>query len=367
MTKHLLSRRDDFMRIRKIKQRLFFFSFLILPLLLAGCESVSVPRQESEGAAPGKQEDKISIGISFDSFVIERWIRDRDVFASTARSLGADVNVQNAGGDVDEQISQIQYLINKKVDVLLVIAADCERLSDVMKEAQALGIRTISYDRLVQNGGTDLYLSFDNKAVGTMMAEALKEAIPDGGDIFMIQGPPEDNNVGLVREGFDEAIEGSNLNVVYEANCAGWLSELGEDYAREALAAHPNVKGIMCGNDDIASAVIRVLAEERLAGDVAVVGQDGDLAACQRIVEGTQTMTAFKPVEELARAAAEYAVAMARGTAPEELRLTGTMSDGKQEVNCLLLSPVSVQKNNMKKVIVDGGYHSLEDVYLNVR
>ena len=155
--------------------------------------------------------------------------------------------------------------------------------------------------------------------------------------------------------------------MVYEANCAGWLSELGADYVREALAEHPDVKGIMCGNDDIASAVIRVLAEERLAGEVAVVGQDGDLAACQRIVEGTQTMTAFKPVESLAKAAAEYAVAMAKGDMPEESELSGTMDDGSGEVKCLLLEPIAVKKNNMKQIIVDGGYHSLEDVYLNVR
>ncbi len=343
---------------------------LLLILMLAAAAGCGSPADEDQ--KPGREsaeesKEKISIGVSFDSFVIERWIRDRDVFVSAARELGAEVNVQNSNGDVEEQISQIRYLIDKNVDVLLVIAADCERLSDVMKEAQKKGIRTISYDRLVLNGGSDLYLSFDNRAVGTMMAKALKEAIPEGGDIFMIQGAAEDNNVNLVREGFDEEIEGSSLNIVYEANCAGWLSELGGEYVREALKEHPDVKGIMCGNDDIASSVIRVLSEERLAGEVAVVGQDGDLAACQRIVEGTQTMTAFKPVEDLAFAAAEYAVSLAQGKDPKDLPLTGTMFDGSSEVDCLLLEPVAVQKNNMKKVIVDSGYHSLEEVYLNVR
>ena len=349
-----------------LRRRILLPVFLILCLFLSGCAGTPL----KEEAAPKKEsvsKDRISIGVSFDSFVIERWIRDRDVFASTARELGADVNVQNANGDVDEQISQIRYLIDKNVDVLVVIAADCNRLTDVIKEAEDEGVYTISYDRLILNAGTDLYLSFDNKKVGQLMAAALKEAIPGGGDIFMIQGAAEDNNVSLVREGFDEEIEGSNLNVVYEANCAGWLSELGGEYVREALEQHPDVKGIMCGNDDIASAVIRVLAEERLAGEVAVVGQDGDLAACQRIVEGTQTMTAFKPVESLARAAAEYAVAMAKGEEPEGLSVTGTMNDGSGNVDCLLLDPIAVQKNNMKKIIVDGGYHSLDDVYLNVK
>ena len=345
---------------------LLALGFILLLLFSSGCGNTAVAPEEDISSDSPVSESRISIGMSFDSFVIERWIRDRDVFASTVRDLGADVNIQNANGDVDEQISQIQYLIDKNVDVLVVIAADCSRLSDVMKEAQARGIHTISYDRLVLGGGSDLYLSFDNREVGTLMARSLKEAIPEGGDIAMIQGASEDNNVSMVREGFLEEIEDSSLNIVYEANCAGWLSELGEEYAREALKEHPDIKGIMCGNDDIASAVIRVLSEERLAGDVAVVGQDGDLAACQRIMEGTQVMTAFKPVEDLARTAAEYAVALAGGASPGDLELTGTINDGTEDVDCLLLDPVAVHKDNMKEIIVDGGYHSLEDVNLNV-
>ena len=102
------------------------------------------------------------------------------------------------------------------------------------------------------------------------------------------------NNVAMVKEGFEDTLQGSNLQVVYEANCEGWTAELAVDYVEEALEEYPDVKGIMCGNDDIASQVIQVLAENQLAGQVIVVGQDGDLAACQRIVEGTQYMTAFK-------------------------------------------------------------------------
>ena len=122
------------------------------------------------------------------------------------------------------------------------------------------------------------------------MAQALVDALPQGGDIFMIQGPLSDNNVHMLKEGFDDTLEDTNLNVVYEANCDGWTAELAVGYMEEALEKYPHVKGIMCGNDDIASQVVQVLAENQLAGNVMVVGQDGDLAACQRIVEGTQYM-----------------------------------------------------------------------------
>lgn len=351
-----------------MKKKWFCLAFLLLVILVQGCQKQEqVHEPEAGERSVTETKSAVSIGMSFDSFVIERWIRDRDVFVSTARELGAEVNVQNANGDVQEQISQIRYLIDKGVDVLVIIAADCSAFSDVMEEAANKKIRTISYDRLIMDAPCDLYVTFDNEMVGTLMAQALEEAIPDGGPIFMIQGPEEDNNVKLVRKGFEEEIRDKNLEVVYTAGCPGWVSEAAVDYVREGLKKHPDVKGIMCGNDDIATQVIRVLSEEQMAGDVAVVGQDGDLAACQRIVEGTQTMTAFKQVENLAREAAEYAVEMAKGKTPDELGITEAMNNGMKDVSTLLLTPVSVKKNNMKEIIIDGGVHSLEDVYLNVR
>ena len=246
----------------------------------------------------------------------------------------------------------------------MVIARDCTVLADVIRKAESAGIPVISYDRLIDNAGTDLYISFDNEMVGELMAEALIEAIPDGGEVFMIQGSVEDNNVEMVRKGFTGNIENSNLQVVYEANCEGWIAEAAAEYVEEGLKKYPNVKGIMCGNDDIASMVVQVLAENQLAGKVAVVGQDGDLAACQRIVEGTQYMTAFKSIEEQAQEAAHYAVALGKG---EKLDMSGeTVSDGTYEVPGKILTPVAVTKENMNAVIIEGGFHRKEDVYLNV-
>lgn len=338
--------------------------FLILSF--SGCGITEEKPGETAKASENTAGDKaLQIGMSFDSFVIERWIRDRDVFVATAKELGAEVNVQNANGDVQEQIEQIRYLIEKGVDVLVIVAADCDALRDVVAQAHARKIPVISYDRLIRNAGTDLYLSFDNRKVGVLMAQALKEAIPEGGEIFMIQGSMDDFNVELVREGFEAEIEGSSLSVVYEASCEGWLAEQAIGYVNEALLMYPDVKGIMCGNDDIATQVIRVLAENRLADKVKVVGQDGDLAACQRIVEGTQTMTAFKSVEDLARLAAGCALKLAaREEIPESSNTA--MNDGTKDIPCVFLDPVLVRKDNMKKIIVDGGYHSLNDVYLNV-
>ena len=99
---------------------------LFLLLSISGCRSAG----EAESSTETAGADTLQIGLSFDSFVIERWLRDRDVFVSTAESLGAEVNVQNANGDVEEQIDQIRYLIRKGVDVIAIVAIDGDALSD---------------------------------------------------------------------------------------------------------------------------------------------------------------------------------------------------------------------------------------------
>lgn len=337
-------------------------------VFLAGCGSVQEKdsAETEETASAGKEEHKIQIGLTVDSFVIERWIRDRDVFVATARELGADVNVQDAGADAEEQISQIEYFISKQVDVIVVIARDCGVLSDVVQKAQNAGIPVISYDRMINNANTDFYISFDNRKVGEIMAQALIDAIPQGGDIFMIQGSSSDNNVKMLKEGFDDTLEDTNLNVVYEANCDGWTAELAVGYVEEALEKYPHVKGIMCGNDDIASQVMQVLAENQLAGNVVVIGQDGDLAACQRIVEGTQYMTAFKSIEDLAREAAKYAVEIGSGREASELEgVTEKVNDGTYDIPSKVLDPIAVTRENIDEVIIDGGFHRRDEVYLN--
>ncbi|MFU0826074.1 MAG: hypothetical protein ACFWTJ_00750 [Lachnoclostridium sp.] len=158
----------------------YILILFIVILLCAGCTQKNLKENKDI-----KKDNTLQIGFSFDSFVIERWLRDRDAFVLTAKDLGADVNVQVAGGDVETQISQIQYFIKKKMDVIVIVATDAEALTDVVKEAKEAGIKVVCYDRLIKNAGADLYISFDNEEVGRAMAKALMNSIPEGGDIFI--------------------------------------------------------------------------------------------------------------------------------------------------------------------------------------
>lgn len=340
---------------------------LLLALFLVGCGQGEEQAESENGAV----EEKVQIGLSFDSFVIERWLRDRDMFVSTAQSLGAEVNVQAANGVVEEQISQIEYFIQKKMDVIVIIAIDGDSLKEVVKRAQDAGIRIVCYDRMIANANANLYISFDNKMVGTLMGEALKASCPDGGNIFAIYGSPTDLNVNAIEEGFTTAIEDSSLNIVYSGYCDNWLAELAFDHVNEGLTVTDDIVGVMCGNDDLAGQAVKALSENRLAGQVAVVAQDADLAACQRIVEGTQEMTVYKPVERMASAAAALAVALGRGEditdSSGDYQVTQVIDDGTYEIPYYSLEPIAVTAENMDREIIDDGFHARADVYLNIK
>lgn len=330
---------------------------IMLGVLLVACG------KEQEGQISNvEQEEKIQIGMCFDSYVIERWQRDRDVFVSTAKDLGAEVNVQNANGNLEEQISQIRYFIEKKVDVLVIISIDADGLSEAVSEAKKAGIKILSYDRLISNADADLYISFDNEMVGELMGTALSNEIGKDANALMLCGPLTDKNVTYVNSGFEKAIQKDNVKIIDKMNTEGWKAELAYQYLNDNYMSIDKVDGIMCGNDDIAGQAVRFLAERRRAGKIPVVGQDADLAACQRIVEGTQLMTVYKPVEKLAQAAAEYAVKMANG---EELSVEESINDGLYHVPYVKLEPIAVTANNMS-VIIDSGFHLKEDIYLNV-
>ncbi|MCM1415934.1 MAG: substrate-binding domain-containing protein, partial [bacterium] len=192
----------------------------------AGCGQADSDRTGEAG-----EEKKIQIGMSFDSFVIERWQRDRDVFVSVAKELGAEVNVQNAGGDVAEQKKQIDYFIQKGMDVIVIIAIDPASLRESVKKAKEAGIRVVAYDRLIDDADIDLYISFDNEMVGDMMARALVEKEIES--VIMIGGSPTDNNVPLVEGAFKEVMAEHDVTILDIVHAENWRAETAAVYIYE--------------------------------------------------------------------------------------------------------------------------------------
>lgn len=341
----------------KIKKLIAYIIASMMIFSLIGCsqpETANVSEEE-------KTDDTIEIGMSFDSFVIERWQRDRDVFVATANELGAEVNVQTANGEIEEQIAQIEYFIDKKVDLIVIVAIDAESLGPVVAKAKKAGIKVMCYDRVIKNADADLYISFDNEMVGELMARALYSKVGRSRKVVTICGPESDYNVAMVGEGFNKVTKDFDVKIIGTQKCEGWKAEIAYDYINNNLDTIIEADAIMCGNDSLAGEAIKALSERRMAGKIPVVGQDADLEACQRIVEGTQLMTVYKPVEKLAKTAAEYAVKIASG---EDIGETAIFNDGTYDIPYVKLDPIAVNKNNIDETIIETGFHLREEVYL---
>ncbi|QUX95556.1 D-xylose ABC transporter substrate-binding protein [Marinomonas sp. CT5] len=304
------------------------------------------------------------IGLLMSDLRLERWQKDRDLFTEAAESMGAKVYTQSANGDANTQISQIENMISRGVDVLVIVPENGEVLGNVLSEAKAEGIKVLAYDRLIKFADIDLYVSFDNIRVGEMQASALLKRKPTG-NYFLMGGSPTDNNAKMFREGqmnvLQPAIDSKKIHIVGDQWARGWSAEAALNIMENGLTANANkIDAVVASNDSTAGGAIQALAAQGLSGKVVISGQDADLAAVRRIVAGTQTMTVYKPISKLAKASAEMAVKLARG---EKIKVNGHVNNGKKDVDAVLLTPIAVTKDNLDSTVIADGFHSRNDVY----
>ncbi len=316
-------------------------------------------------AAPVALADKASpkIGFSIDDLRLERWSRDRDYFVAAAKELGATVYVQSADANEQRQISQIENLISRGVDAIVIVPFNANVLSNVIAEAKKAGIKVVSYDRLILNADLDAYISFDNVKVGEMQAEGVFKAMPKG-NYFMLGGAPTDNNSRMLREGqmkvLQPAIDRGDIKIVGQQWTPEWNPTKAMNIIENALTANNNqIDAIVASNDATAGGAIQALAAQKLAGKVPVSGQDADLAAIKRVVDGTQAVTVYKPLKLIAGEAAKMTVELVRG---DKVGFNSEYDNGMKKVPTLLLTPTVLNKDNIDLVIQDK-FYTKEQVY----
>lgn len=306
----------------------------------------------------------ILVGFSMDTLIEDRWLKDRDLFVAAVERMGAEVNVQAAGGDEEKQVFHAENLISLGVDILVVVPNNAEVMTEVVEKAHAAGIKVLSYDRLIKGADVDLYISFDNEKIGRMQAEAITEQVPKG-NIVYIGGSEMDNNSHLLRKGafsvLQPLIDNGDLNIIEDRFTDEWLPAKAQETMQRVLEnAGSRVDGVISANDGMAGGIIDALMTKDLQGKVAVTGQDADLMAIRRIIQGTQTMTVYKPIDLLAETAAELAIKLARG---EEVTTDKYINNGKGEIPSVLLDPIFVNQSNIDATVIADGFHKREDVY----
>lgn len=306
---------------------------------------------------------EVKIGMAIDDLRLERWQKDRDIFVKQAESLGAKVFVQSANGNEETQMSQIENMINRGVDVLVIIPYNGQVLSNVIAEAKREGIKVLAYDRMINNADIDFYISFDNEKVGEMQAQSIVAQVPQG-NYFLMGGSPVDNNAHLFRAGqmkvLKPLIDSGKIKVVGDQWVDAWLPENALKIMENALTANGNkIDAVVASNDATAGGAIQALSAQGLAGKVAISGQDADLAAIKRINNGTQTMTVYKPITKLANEAAKIAVELGNDQQPQS---NAKLNNGLKEVPAWLLEPIAVNKTNIDSTVVADGFHKKNEL-----
>lgn len=326
-------------------------------LLLAGC-------RQNEPAPVSSKEDRLLVGFSMATLKEDRWLRDRDIFSAKAKQEGIDVLISNANNDADRQYEQVADMVEQGVDVLVIAPHDCDHSARCVELAKRAGIPVISYDRLVKNADVDVYISFDNYKVGELQGKAILEAAPQGGYI-LLNGSEDDSNSQMYHQGcmdqLQPAIDAGNIRIEAETWVEDWRRETAFSFASGALLEKGGrVNAVVAANDSLAWAAIDALSEARLTDRVKVVGHDADLAACQRIVDGTQLMTVYKPIPDLVDQTIAACKTLAQGKA---LDYEKTIDDGTDQVPYLMIDVIAVTKENMDDTIIKDGFHLKEDVY----
>lgn len=309
-------------------------------------------------------KDRPVIGLSLDTLKEERWQSDRDTFVAAAEKLGARVIVQSANSDDTRQVRDVESLITRGVDVLVIVPHNGSAMTRAVKSANDAKIPVIAYDRLILNSNIDLYLTFDNVKVGETQANWALERLPKDRPlrIVRIYGAPTDNNAKLFKQGqdnvLDPLIKAGKIEVVFEDWALDWRPENAKKIMNAAITrGGRNIDAVIAANDGTAGGAIQTLIEEGLAGKVLVVGMDADLAACQRILRGTQDMTVYKPVKKLANLAAITAVNIAKGQFP---KTEHTLDNGVRQVPSIFEDIIAVDKTNMMETVVADGFHSAD-------
>lgn len=301
--------------------------------------------------------DKPVLGFSIDDLRVERWARDRDYFIAAAKELGAEVIVTSADANEQKQVNQVENLISQKVDAIAIVPMNSQVFGEVIDEAHKAGIKILSYDRLILNADEDAYISFDNERVGFLQAEAVLKAVPEG-NYYMLGGAPTDNNAKLLRAGQEKALQAAVDAGKVKVIGSQWVKEWSPTEALSIMenaltAANNKIDAVVASNDGTAGGAIQALAAQGLAGKVAISGQDADLAAIKRVIEGTQTVTVYKPLQLIASEAAKLSVKLVKGEAVE---YSAKLDNGMKQVDSVLLTPIPLTKENVMKVVEDGFY-----------
>jgi putative multiple sugar transport system substrate-binding protein len=352
-----------------VKKGLALLVVTALIFVLAACGS-----SNKEGSSSGY------VGISMPTKSSERWVGDGANMVKEFEGLGYKTDLQYAEDVIENQVSQIENMITKGVDILVIAPIDGDSLSEVLDKADKAGIKVIAYDRLIKKTEhVSYYATFDNFKVGVLQASYIEEklGLKDGKGPFNIElfaGSPDDNNAYFFFDGAMSVLKPyidsgklvvrSKQTTMDQAATLRWDGAVAQSRMDNLLSANyasEKLNAVLSPYDGISIGILSSLKGVGYGSGSnplpVVTGQDAELASVKSIIADEQTQTVFKDTRELAKKAVAMADSILKGK-EVEVNNTETYDNGVKVVPAYLLDPVSVDKTNYKKVLVDSGYYT---------
>ena len=368
---------------------------IALAVGLAGCAGQTAA-PGGNGGEPAAED--LTVGVAMPTETSERWINDGKAVKDQLEEAGYGVDLQYANDDIPTQQQQIEQMITKGADILIVASIDGTALASQLQTAADKGIPVIAYDRLI-NGteDVDFYVTFDNYTVGVQQATSLLQGLgyldADGKEtgladkkvIELFAGSPDDNNTGFFFQGAMDTLKpylddgrltvGSGQTSMDQVATLRWDGATAQKRMEDLLTStygggSGQLDGVLAPYDGISRGIITALqnagyGENIEAGLPVVSGQDAEIASVKLINDGVQFATIFKDTRKLATQAVEAASAYAEGGEPEA-NDTETYDNGKKVVPSFLLESDIVVKDNITSLLVDSGYWTEDEVAAGV-
>lgn len=335
-------------------------------------------------SGPAFAQDKGTVGIAMPTKSSARWIADGDNIVKVLQDRGYETDLQYAEDDVPNQLSQIENMVTKGVNVLVIAAIDGTTLSDVLANAAAEGVVIIAYDRLIRDTpNVDYYATFDNFQVGVLQAQSIEQALnlKEAEGPFYIElfgGSPDDNNAYFFYNGAMSVLQpyidngklivGSGQMGMDKVSTLRWdgaTAQARMDNLLSAYYADQRLDAVLSPYDGISIGILSSLKGVGYgSADMpmpVVTGQDAEVPSVKSILAGEQYSTIFKDTRDLAKVTADMVDAALSG---KEVTVndTKTYDNGVKVVPSYLLKPVIVDKSNWQMILIDSGYYSEDQI-----
>ncbi|QQM43543.1 multiple monosaccharide ABC transporter substrate-binding protein [Streptomyces liliifuscus] len=347
-----------------------------LALTLSACG------QDSDGGSEDTKKDAkgSTVGIAMPTKSSERWIADGANVEKNLKAAGYKTKLAFGEDDPDTQVQQIEGMITQGVSALIIAAIDNKSLDNVLQQAKEADIPVISYDRLILNSpNVDYYASFDNEKVGELQGTQIVEklGLKDGSkkgpfNIELFAGSNDDNNTRYFFDGAMKILQPyidkkqlvvksgqTKLTQVTTLRWDGGTAQKRMDDVLTAAYKKDRVDAVLSPYDGISIGILSALKSDDYGSKAKplpiVTGQDAEVASLKSIKAGEQTATVFKDLRELAKVAANMVDSVLNDKKPE-INDTKSYDNGSKVVPAYLLTPVSVDKSNYQKVVIDSGF-----------